>query len=526
MEAIPWTALEAAAGFQDLVRPPGQLFIGTVLLHTGASTLQPPAYVQRTGTVWADFQPIVAPAAAQHPTNTAPVGQPGSDPPSAAKSARKQLPRRANYDHGGGRAPSGADPGAEGLMTDTAFFHSVSAAASAISGSIQEQYMPAAVPKTAVFAGDSEPLVSANGLFSVEARPNYALLRVQPGLQPLLRQPYRNENYFRLEGLFSTTARDSSSGSAVAGPDSSSRASIGHSSSGGGSGTIKAVFSQNKDAWEFLEQLPARSTVKCAAGGFYLRKADDNSWLLLLSTCDPLRTEPGNSHYHLWRLLHTFRLAGMVLDADVQASLQAVVALAAGLCAPNPVEWWGQYSVDPAAELQAVLADLAEGASKFCRLNDYLSHEAALRQLLQETLKLCQQKGSAAVVHRCMVSLIKQRFNDAANGALLQLVQANNQLVPVAQQLCDSMLRYLSRKSTFERTQLWAALQLAEGQESWVVALHHNITKARYRAAAVQLVQQLKQPFVLDSGRFLDPLPDSGVLRQLGLLPHPLGLTK
>jgi hypothetical protein len=153
---------------------------------------------------------------------------------------------------------------------------------------------------TSIASTNKPRTISARGLVQIDAHGGgdplawggYAVVRIVPGLHPVLRSPSDSDTVWQQRSL----GRDSI-----------------EKSSGFTHSKIERIFSNNGAAWEHLSQLPAGSTL--IGNGFYLRKSLDGGWILLLgaSTQEVLDHPP----YHLWSVLDTVRLAALDFDQKV-----------------------------------------------------------------------------------------------------------------------------------------------------------------------------------------------------------------
>jgi hypothetical protein len=157
---------------------------------------------------------------------------------------------------------------------------------------------------TSIASTNKPRTISVRNLVQIDAHGGggYAVVRIVPGLHPVLRSPSDSSIHLQQKSL----GRDSiekSSGSST------------HSK-------IVRIFSNNGGTWEHLNQLPAGSTL--LGNGFYLRKSADGGWVLLMgaSTQDVLDHPP----YHLWSVLDTVRLAALDFDEKVSCACVAKCA--------------------------------------------------------------------------------------------------------------------------------------------------------------------------------------------------------
>ena len=139
--------------------------------------------------------------------------------------------------------------------------------------------------------------ISARDLVQIDTHGGggYAVVRIVPGLHPVLRSPGDSCTIPVLQQK-SLGRRDSI-----------------EKSSGFTHSKIERIFSNNGATWEHLSQLPVGSTLM--GNGFYLRKSSDGGWILLVgaSTQEVLDHPP----YHLWSVLDTVRLAALDFDQKV-----------------------------------------------------------------------------------------------------------------------------------------------------------------------------------------------------------------
>jgi hypothetical protein len=150
--------------------------------------------------------------------------------------------------------------------------------------------------------------ISARDLVQIDTPGGgYAVIRIVPGLHPVLRSPGDSCEIPVLQQK-----------SLGRGQDSIER------SPGFSHSRIEAIFSNNGATWDHLAQLPAGSTLM--GNGFYYRKGADGTWVLLLgaSSQESLEKPP----YLLWTCLDTARLAALDFDHRVLDIFKAIVALA------------------------------------------------------------------------------------------------------------------------------------------------------------------------------------------------------
>ncbi len=192
--------------------------------------------------------------------------------------------RRAEYDHVGQRQST------DDIVEEHKDFFT---AAPKVYGKSSQKWQ-----RSASIASTNKPRkISARDLIQIDAHGGggYAVVRIVPGLHPVLRSPSDSGTVLQQKSL----GRDSI-----------------EKSSGFTHSKIDRFFSNNGAAWEHLSQLPAGSTL--IGNGFYLRKNLDGGWILLLgaSTQEVLDHPP----YHLWSVLDTFRLAALDFDEKVSCA--------------------------------------------------------------------------------------------------------------------------------------------------------------------------------------------------------------
>ena len=162
--------------------------------------------------------------------------------------------------------------------------------------------------------------ISARDFVSVDSGPpgelysGYAVIRILPGLHPVLRSPGDAQNI----PVSQQKSLGKGRGQAI-GRDSFDREDnfrAGHSK-------IEAIFSNNGGTWENLCHLPTGSTIM--GKGFYLRKSYEG-WVFLMGAtrCSNVDSKP----YILWSLLDTMKLAALDFASTVMESLKGLLCLA------------------------------------------------------------------------------------------------------------------------------------------------------------------------------------------------------
>jgi hypothetical protein len=155
--------------------------------------------------------------------------------------------------------------------------------------------------------------VSVDSGTSSDFYSGYAVIRIQPGLHPVLRSPGDAQN------IPVSQQKSLGKGRGIGiGRDSFDR----EDHFRGGHSKIEAIFSNNGGTWENLCHLPSGSTIM--GKGFYLRKSYEG-WIFLMGACRPnLESQP----YILWSLLDTMKLAALDFAIDVTETLKALLCLA------------------------------------------------------------------------------------------------------------------------------------------------------------------------------------------------------
>lgn len=162
------------------------------------------------------------------------------------------------------------------------------------------------------------PVVSAPEIVEIDASESlylHAVLRVRPGLQPILWCMDKVDGFYRINGLLGQRVH--------------------------GSSDICKAFSTNADAWQFIDRAQS-AVVMC--DGFYLRKADDGiSWLVIF----PVARPPDDSalfigelslrhrRYCIWPLCHSHKLVNLAFNTDTLRVLQLLVWIAWHMSAPG-----------------------------------------------------------------------------------------------------------------------------------------------------------------------------------------------
>ena len=144
--------------------------------------------------------------------------------------------------------------------------------------------------------------ISARDLVQIDTSSGggYAVLKIVPGLHPVLRSPGDSCTIPVLQQKSLGRNHDSL-----------------EKSPGFAHSKIEAIFSHNGATWEHLNQLPPGSTLM--GNGFYLRKSCEGTWVLLLGASTPESLE--NPPYLLWSLLDTVRLGALDFDERVSSKV-------------------------------------------------------------------------------------------------------------------------------------------------------------------------------------------------------------
>jgi hypothetical protein len=144
--------------------------------------------------------------------------------------------------------------------------------------------------------------VSAQRLISIDhgdvdadksfAYKGYAVLRIIPGLHPVLRAPcdWQEIPVSQHSAMSTFSSSDTSANQPK----------------------IERVFSHNGETWDYLSNFARGSTL--TGKGFYLRKSDQGSWVLLMGCVHPSNLPPP---YVLWSLVDSVKLCALDIDAQV-----------------------------------------------------------------------------------------------------------------------------------------------------------------------------------------------------------------
>jgi len=155
---------------------------------------------------------------------------------------------------------------------------------------------------------DSCPVISAPEIVEVDASESlylHAVLRVRPGLQPILWCPDKAESFYRLNGLLGQR---------------------GHSAA-----DICKAFETNADAWQYIDRAQS-AVVMCE--GFYLRKGDDGtSWLVVFPAARPPDDPPlcvgelslRHRRHCIWPLIHSHKLVNLGFTQEALSVLRLLV---------------------------------------------------------------------------------------------------------------------------------------------------------------------------------------------------------
>jgi len=299
----------------------------------------------------------------------------------------------------------------------------------------QQRRMHGVVGTKAVELNKSPQTISARGLVHLQSRSRFGVLKIQPGLHPILRSAGDERNTPVLRWREEQKKKDKiDARSSFDSGDADACTKIEH------------IFSHNGDTWDHLNRLPPDSTI--VGRGFYLRKTErsDQGWMLLLGASDRKAVE--KPPFWLWTLMDTMHLGSLDFDKDVVQILKSMVVIGFKVQKPDPEQLRDERFGDVLDEIRRSSLD-DEDQTAYAA---YLKREEKVCQHFKKVLlKLQKCQTSKPLLEMLDLVDLEASLGSKGNFVNDQISQTLSRLLCI---ICE-------KRDTVPRSQLIFCLDLA-----------------------------------------------------------------